>query len=126
MLRREQCVSDEAYYETLLHELVHSTGHKSRLDRELENGKGKTAYATEELVAEMGAAFLCAEAEIFQQQLDNSAAYIAGWLKALKDDVQMVVRAAGKAQKATDYILHVAASMSAPERSAAPEMAMAA
>jgi antirestriction protein ArdC len=120
MLRREQCVNDEAFYETLLHELVHSTGHMSRLNRNQEMGGwhafGSKTYAQEELIAEMGAAFLCAEAEIFQQQLDNSAAYIAGWLKALKNDVQMVVKAAGKAQKAADYILNVSAS---PERSMA-------
>jgi len=100
--------SDEAYYATLFHELSHSTGHKSRLNREtLEEMVtfGSENYSREELVAEMSAAFLCANAGIENITLDNSAAYIAGWLKKLKSDTKMVVIAAGQAQKSADHIL---------------------
>jgi antirestriction protein ArdC len=109
MTSRERCVSDERYYETLFHELTHSIGHKSRLDR-MEGDPGwkrfgSNSYCNEELVAEMGAAMLCAEAEVFQQVEDNTAAYIANWLSKLHNEKTLVVKAAGKAQKSTDYIL---------------------
>lgn len=109
MTKREACVSDERYYETLLHELVHSTGHKSRLDR-MEGDTawhrfGSKPYANEELVAEMGAGFLCAECGIFQEVEDNTAAYIANWLTRLENDKTLVVKAAGKAQEAVNFVL---------------------
>src|SRR5262249_20517235 len=109
MTERSACVSDSAYYDTLFHELTHSTGHKSRLDR-MEGDTawckfGSKPYANEELVAEMGAAFLCAECGIFQETETNSAAYIANWLIKLENDKTLVVHAASKAQKACDYIL---------------------
>jgi antirestriction protein ArdC len=62
-------------------------------------------YSFEELIAEMGAAYLCAEAGISPAVLENQAAYVAGWLKKLRDDRKLVVHAAAKAQKAADYIL---------------------
>jgi len=110
MTERSACVSDSAYYDTLFHELTHSTGHKSRLDR-MEGDSawcrfGSKPYANEELVAEMGAAMLCAESGIFQETEENSAAYIANWLTKLSNDNKLVVHAAGKAQKACDYILN--------------------
>jgi antirestriction protein ArdC len=110
MTSRSHCISDESYYDTLFHELTHSTGHKSRLDR-MEDDKrwskfGSERYANEELVAEMGAAMLCAHAGIFQQVEDNTAAYIASWLSKLHNDKTLVVKAAGKAQKSTDWILN--------------------
>jgi antirestriction protein ArdC len=109
MTTRERCVSDERYYETMFHELTHSTGHKSRLDRmEGDTGWkrfGSTSYCNEELVAEMGAAMLCAEAGIFQDTLEDSAAYIASWLSRLHNDRTLVVKAAGRAEKSTNYIL---------------------
>jgi antirestriction protein ArdC len=101
--------SSEAYYATLLHELSHSTGHEKRLNRKSlteMTGFGSHDYAREELVAEMSAAFLCAYAGIEQSILDNSAAYIAGWLKALKNDKTMLVMAAAQGQKSADYILN--------------------
>ncbi len=98
----------DQYYQTLFHELTHSTGHESRLKRpgivDLA-AFGSTEYAREELVAEMGAAFLCGEAGIVQDTIDNSAAYISNWLKRLKDDVRLVVTAAAQAQKAADFVL---------------------
>ena len=99
----DQFESAEAYYSTLYHELVHSTGHESRLDRLEHTGFGTGPYAKEELVAEMGAAMLCGMAGI--ENLDQSAAYIANWLEPLRNDKKFVVSAAGMAQKAADLIL---------------------
>ena len=101
--------SSEAYYKTLFHELTHSTGHSSRLNRNVDlklAAFGSSDYSREELVAEMGAAFLCGETGILDAQIGQSAAYIAGWLKALKNDRKMVVTAAAQAQKAVDFILN--------------------
>ena len=99
--------SAEEYYSTLFHEMVHSTGHASRLNRDgVTEGHrfGDADYSKEELVAEMGAAFLCAATGIDPDAtLTNSAAYIKNWLKVLNDDPQMIVQAASKAQKAADY-----------------------
>lgn len=106
----ERFDSPEYYYDTLFHELTHSTGHESRLARkgvcgdEL-NSFGSTPYAKEELCAEMGAAFLCGHVGIAERTVDNSAAYIGGWLSRLKDDPKLVVHAAAQAQKAVDFIL---------------------
>jgi antirestriction protein ArdC len=118
MTERSACVSDERYYDTLFHELTHSTGHKSRLNR-MEGDTawckfGSKPYANEELVAEMGAAFLCARVGIFQDVEDNSAAYIANWLTRLQNDKTLVVHAAGKAQKAMDYICGAAGQADKP------------
>lgn len=93
------------YHSTLFHELAHSTGHATRLDREsLETPApfGSPIYSKEELVAEFGAAFLCAQAGI-DNTLDNSASYIAGWSKALRADKRLVITAASQGQKAADY-----------------------
>lgn len=100
--------SPEEYYSTCFHELTHATGHIKRLGRKsiLETSYfGSHEYSKEELVAEMGAAFLCGYSSIEQRTLGNSAAYIQGWLKVLKDDRRLLVHAAAQAQKAADYIL---------------------
>lgn len=96
------------YYSTLFHEMVHSTGHVDRLNRKevmnVRTHKSKS-YSREELVAELGASMLCGVAGINTDDLlDNSAAYIDGWLQALKNDNKMMVIAAQRAQKAADYI----------------------
>jgi len=103
----EHFESAEEYHSVLFHELVHSTGHSSRCARGIEtNGRfGSTSYSKEELVAEMGAAFLCARAGIGTRTIDNSAAYINGWLLALRNDRRLVIMAASAAQRAADYIL---------------------
>lgn len=102
--------SPEAYYATLFHELAHATGHAKRLGRGLGGAQfGSPEYAREELIAEMGAAFLCAEAGISPATVEDSAAYIASWLKALRNDRKLVVVAAGAAQKAANHILGVVA-----------------
>lgn len=98
-----------AYYATLFHEMGHATGHASRLNREAVNNPakfGSHTYSKEELVAEMTAAFLCHEAGISNITLDNSASYLASWLKVLRADPKMLVQSAAAAQKATDYILN--------------------
>lgn len=97
----------EEYYCTLFHELVHSTGHKSRLDRKFGKKFADEKYSKEELVAEFGAAMLCGIAGIDQPIIENSAAYIAGWIKALKKDSRLIVTAANAAQKAADYIQNI-------------------
>ena len=108
MPKKETFVNEEFYYSVLFHELGHSTGHKSRLDRkEFSEGQfGSETYSKEELVAEMTAAFLCGYCQIENKTIDNSAAYIKSWLGKLKNDSKLVVLAAAAAQKAADYILN--------------------
>jgi antirestriction protein ArdC len=98
----------EEYYSTLFHELVHSTGHKSRLHREQFDNPvrfGSESYSKEELVAELGASMLCGVAGIAPTTLDNSAAYLSNWIARLKGDSRLIISAASAAQKASDYIL---------------------
>ena len=106
-----QFESAEEYYCTQFHELTHSTGHVTRLNREGITGKvkrGSDEYAREELIAEMGASFLCAATGIDVAAVtDNSAAYIAGWLSRLQNDKTLVLKAAAAAQKAADYLLNI-------------------
>ncbi len=102
----------EHYYSVLFHELTHSTGHWQRLNRPTLTDLcpfGSTNYSKEELVAEMGAAFLCGVAGIANETVDNSAAYIQSWLTKLKNDTRLIILAAAQAQKAADYILGKAA-----------------
>ncbi len=99
--------TDTAYYATLFHEAVHGSGHASRLNREGVAGRiefGSEKYSKEELIAEMGAAFLCGQCDIGEEVFDNSVAYIQGWLKVLKDDPRFIISAAAQAQKAVDWI----------------------
>lgn len=109
--------ANEEYYNTLFHELSHSTGHQNRLARKsiLEPSYfGSHEYSKEELVAEMGAAFVCGHCGIEASTLDNSAAYLQGWLKALKGDRTLLVHAAAQAQKASDYILNITPTTEEP------------
>ena len=95
----------ESYWATLLHEAIHSTGHESRLERDLDTKK-KTSYAFEEMVAEMGSAFLCAQMGIERDDLtSNHASYIAGWKKILSEDPKAFMRAGKLARQASDYVL---------------------
>lgn len=103
-----QYTNGAEYLSTLFHEIVHSTGPESRLNRYQSTDPirfGSEVYAKEELIAEIGAAFLCGAYRIDQSTIENSAAYIGGWLKALKDDRQMVITAASAAEKAFSYII---------------------
>jgi len=107
MPKNELFKTAPAYYSTCFHELVHSTGHTSRLNRpEVMDGNrfGSHAYSLEELVAEMGTVFICNEIGL-ESPFDNSLAYLKSWLEKFKNDTKMLITAAGKAQKASDYIL---------------------
>lgn len=116
---REAFRGPESYAATVFHELVHSTGHPSRLARPaVTDGAlfGDHAYSEEELVAEIGSAFLCSHVGHAEQTLDNSAAYIASWLRVLRDNRRLVLRAAQRAQRAVDFILGTIAGQ-VPEES---------
>ena len=102
-------------YATLVHELTHWTGAKHRLDREFGKRFGDQAYAAEELVAEIGAAFLCAELRITQETRPDHAQYLAQWLTLLKGDQRALFDASAKASEAAMYLKRC----SAEERSAA-------
>lgn len=94
----------EAYYSTLLHETCHWTGHKSRLDRDLGMRFGKDAYAAEEPIAELGAAFLCADLQVTPSLREDHAQYIDHWLKIMKGDKKAIFTAAAKANQALEYL----------------------
>jgi antirestriction protein ArdC len=95
----------ENFYAVLLHELTHWTGHGSRCDRDLGQRFGSQAYAMEELVAEIGAAFLCARLKITPAVREDHAQYLANWLQVLKADNKAIFTAAAKAQAAVDFTL---------------------
>lgn len=103
----------DAYYSVFFHELTHSTRHSSRLNRTYRNEApdaprpfGSTDYSREELVAELGAAFLCASCGI-ENTVEQSAAYIQGWMAAIAEDEKLIVHAAAAAQRAADFILAI-------------------
>lgn len=105
---RPQFETPESYYFTLFHEATHATGHAARLARPtlLEfNRFGSKTHAKEELVAEMGGAYLCGHCGIGENLMENAAAYVAHWLGKLREDKTLIVHAAANAQKAADYIL---------------------
>jgi len=105
MPSREFFVSSEFFYATLFHEVVHSTGHESRLFRNLNGFFGSNKYTNEELVAEIGSSFLCNQTGIAEKVFNNSVAYIQGWAEVIKKDKKLILEAASNAQKAVDYIL---------------------
>ncbi|MFV8830144.1 ArdC family protein [Alkalihalobacterium sp. APHAB7] len=95
------------YYSVFYHEMIHSTGHSSRLKREgiiKHNGFGSESYSKEELVAELGASMLCGVTGIVNQTIENNVSYINSWMKQLKDDPTLIVKASQQAQKACDHI----------------------
>ena len=95
----------ESHAATLAHELTHATKHEKRLARDMGRVRwGEEGYAKEELVAELGAAFLCADLEITPEVREDHAAYIGHWLKALQDDKRLIFTAAAQAQRAADYL----------------------
>ncbi len=94
----------QGYYSVALHELVHWSGHASRCERELRNRFGTEAYAAEELIAELGAAFLCAELGISPEPRIDHARYIESWLRILKDDKRAIFTAAAKANQAVEFL----------------------
>lgn len=99
----------ESYYATLAHEMTHWTKHEKRLDREFGRKRwGDEGYAAEELVAELGAAFLCADLDLTPELREDHAAYIGHWLKVLKGDTRAIFTAAAHAQRAADFIYNAA------------------
>ena len=107
----QQCETAAEYYVTLFHEAVHATRHQSRLGRKgiVEANKfGSIPYSEEEIIAEMGAAFLSSEAGInYDVVVESNVAYLQGWLDKLRADKQFVLKVAAQAQQATRYILGV-------------------
>ncbi|HEV3192818.1 MAG TPA: zincin-like metallopeptidase domain-containing protein, partial [Polyangiaceae bacterium] len=100
----------ESFYATLLHELTHWTAHPSRLARELGKRFGDTAYAAEELIAELGAAFLCADLGVTLEPREDHASYMATWLKVLRADQRAIFTAASHAQRAAQFLLDLASA----------------
>jgi antirestriction protein ArdC len=98
-------VATGAYYATLAHEHVHWTGAKSRCDRDLTGRFGNESYAAEELVAELGAAFVCATLQLDSEPRPDHAEYVANWLRVLKNDKRAIFTAASKAQAAVDWMI---------------------
>jgi antirestriction protein ArdC len=95
----------EGYYSVLYHELTHWVGAKHRLDRDLTGRFGSASYAAEELVAELGAAFLCASQALSSEPRPDHAKYVQSWLQALKNDKRAIFTAAAKAQQAADWLI---------------------
>lgn len=105
---KNKFVRGEDYFATLFHELVHATGHATRLNRfngSVRSRFGSDDYGMEELIAEMGSAFLCAEAGIIDRTIENSASYLQGWIEAIKQDSRLILIASSSARKATEFIL---------------------
>jgi antirestriction protein ArdC len=101
--------SSPAYYSTLYHELIHASGAPRRLNRKTLTDMvpfGTPSYALEELIAEMGSAFLCRFSGILPAEMDNMVAYIDNWLGVLKKDKRFIITASGQAQKAVDFLLN--------------------
>ncbi|MBF6570518.1 MAG: DUF1738 domain-containing protein [Candidatus Binataceae bacterium] len=94
-----------SYYSTLAHEHTHWTANAARCDRQLGKRFGDSAYAAEELIAELGAAYLCAELSLSSQPREDHAQYIAHWLQVLRNDKRAIFTAASKAQQATDWLV---------------------
>lgn len=100
-----QFLKSDFFYSTLAHEVSHWTGAASRLNRQLANRFGSEAYAVEELVAELGSAFLSAELGLASEPRSDHAPYINNWLRLLKSDKRAIFTAAGHAQHAVDWLL---------------------
>jgi antirestriction protein ArdC len=111
----------DAYYATLFHELVHATGHPSRLNREGVTQTpqfGSDAYGREELVAELGSGYCCATIGLDNSVIDDAASYIDGWLAKLRSDSKLLVRASGQASRAADFILGRTSTVAEPSEAA--------
>ena len=99
-----QFESDDAHQSTFYHECIHSTGHKSRLERDLTGSFGSEDYAKEELVAELGSIFLCAQLGV-TYDIAQHASYLSSWEKAIKSDPKYLLKAATSARKASEYCM---------------------
>ena len=123
MPKKKSFKTVESYYATLFHELVHSTGHEKRLNRPsiTEMAEfGSELYSIEELVAELGSAYLSGFCGIIEGQIKSSAAYMEGWLGKLKGDKKFIVKASGMAQRAVDFIINKAEATNSNEEMEIP------
>jgi antirestriction protein ArdC len=116
--------ASEGYHSVLLHELTHWSGAAHRIGRDLRNRFGTHAYAFEELVAELGAAFLCASFGITNEPRQDHAAYVANWLEVLNDDSRAIFRAASRAQEAIEYFRNLAAEKLLDEVDVVPTISL--
>ena len=107
---REAFINAEAFYSVALHEVTHSTGHKTRLDRDFSGRFGTESYAFEELIAELGSAFLNADLGILNATLPDHADYLSNWIAILKGDKKAILTAAAAASKAHGFIKGLLAS----------------
>lgn len=121
-----QFTDRESYISVRAHETTHWTGGKARLDRDLTGRFGTSAYAMEELVAELGAAFLCSALGVSQKPRKDHAAYISSWIKVMKGDNKAVLSAASKAQQAVDFVMERIAEAASTEDDHVPAGSMAA
>jgi antirestriction protein ArdC len=106
--KKEAFINSEEFYNTLFHEYAHSTGHSSRLNRRtvVENASfGTETYGKEELVAELTASMLCGHCNVVNKVIDNSSAYISGWLNKMRAEPRMLMASAGMAEKAFKHIV---------------------
>jgi len=110
MPRFEQFRDPASYYSVLGHEHIHWTGARHRLNRDLRNRFGTDAYAIEELIAELGSAFLAGHLGISLEPRRDHAAYLASWLRQLRRDTRAILTVSGKAQNAVDFLVSHAAS----------------
>lgn len=108
MPMKNSFINSESYYDALFHEMTHWAGHSTRLNRPgiADIKRTKESYSFEELIAQLGASFLSNHAGILSPVIDNSAAYISGWLDMLKNDKPLILKASAAAQSAADYILN--------------------
>ena len=104
MPARGTFINPEAFYSVACHEMTHASGHRSRLDRNLSGRYGDESYAMEELIAEIGAAFLCAEIGILPATREDHAHYLANWVRVLRGDKKAIFTAAAAASKAATFI----------------------
>jgi antirestriction protein ArdC len=117
MPERQTFRDNQSYYATLAHEITHWTRHETRLNRDFGRKRfGDAGYAMEELVAEMGAAFLCADLGITPETREDHAAYIETWLMVLKSDKRAIFIAAAHAQKAADYLQQLQTNEAQPQK----------
>lgn len=115
----ESFISAETYYSTLAHEATHWSGAAHRLNRDIRNRFGNEAYAAEELIAELGAAFICADLGLASEPRPDHAAYLQNWLNVLKANKRAIFTAASHAQQAADFLHSLQPQTQIKESSAA-------
>ena len=106
--RMDLYASPQEYYSTYYHEIIHATGHKSRLDRKSvvdSDGYGNNLYCKEELIAELGACYLCAESGIDSATIENSASYLNNWINVLRGSPKLIIEASIAAKKASEFLI---------------------